>query len=31
MLVYYKADTIIILLNTTSSHHDIAEKLIIWH
>ena len=26
MLVYYKADTITILLNITCSRHDIAEK-----
>ena len=32
MFVKYKADIIIILsLNVTCSHHDIAEKLFIWH
>ena len=31
MLVSYKADLIIISFKVTSSRHDIAEKLLIWH
>ena len=31
MLVYYKADSIIIIsLNVTCSRHDIAEQVLIW-